>query len=771
MPLSSPQNLAPELADGVLMNTHAVEGQDLPLTAEALTSPQARATFATLQWYPYYRLVAAKSFEQFGSHYDALIVELNPELPQIKKYDIRYREPLALCFDHTDQRLPRVQALRKDFPLVPHVNLVPTGAPRELCLYAEPPEVVRLTWTPPEFLARIATWFAKTATGTLHAPDQPLEPFLLTSANEVIVPHDGLDLCQQADKRLIAFPIIRDEQPSRYSVRLSWQPVQEALKFPWVFYALVFRLSPREHGLIHDRPRHLHDLTTLLAKESPPFNDWLRAQLRELFSEKPRPRECDWLLLLLAIPQQRESGGSVERTERWAFVVGNSVTEVALAVHACGKSPDGFCVPLLESPGGQTFDPNSLTAISLEPLRVISELTRTDANCLSGVAPHESSRACVLIGAGALGSQIYVTLARMGWGEWTIVDDDMFLPHNSVRHVLGDNCVGMYKAHALQRTADVQLPYNQPRNAIAANAMHFASNPTLACALKDAEVIVDVSTSLAVARALACHAESNARRVSVFLTPSGGASVVMIENADRSYRLDVLEQQYYRAILRDDRLRDHLQGHSETIRYGGSCRDVTTVIAQDDILLHAGLLAKQIRRGVEQDEPQVVVWRSHEDGSVDRIAIPLSPPRMCEGSGWQIRYDDALIERCAELREHKLPHETGGILVGYFDALRKIVYVVDALPAPPDSLEHTTAFIRGVTGLRESLEDIGSRTARLVHYVGEWHSHPMGIGVQMSAQDRHLLQEIADEMRFEGWPGIILIAGDRQQCALYLQTI
>ena len=418
MARSLPQDLALELAEGVFMDVHTIEGQDLPLTVDALTSPHARATFATLQWYPYYRLLAAKSCEQFGSYYDVLIVELNPELPQIKKHDIRYREPLALCFDHTDQRLPRVQALRKDFPLVPHVNMVPTGAPRELCLYAEPPEVVRLTWTPPEFLARIAMWFAKTATGVLHAPDQPLEPFLLTSASEVIVPHDGLSLCRQTDKRLVGFPIIRDEQASRYSVRIRWRPMQEALQFPWVFYVLVFRLSPHEHGLIHDRPRHLYDLTTLLAKESPSFDDWLRARLRALFGEQPSPREGDLLLLLLEIPQQRESGGPVERVERWAFAIGKSITEVALAVHACGKSPDGLWVPLLDSPSGLAAKPEDLTTISLEPLRVFSELTRTDANRLSGVSSHESSRRCVLIGAGALGSQI--VRDHRGWVEGLI---------------------------------------------------------------------------------------------------------------------------------------------------------------------------------------------------------------------------------------------------------------------------------------------------------------------------------------------------------------
>jgi hypothetical protein len=115
------------------MSVYVGGGKCLPLEVQSFTSRRARATFATLKWYPYYRIIEARVFDEDGV--DQITVEISPELPQVKKNDIRYREPLALSFDHGDAYLPRVQALRKDFPLVPHLNLVPVGAPKELCLY------------------------------------------------------------------------------------------------------------------------------------------------------------------------------------------------------------------------------------------------------------------------------------------------------------------------------------------------------------------------------------------------------------------------------------------------------------------------------------------------------------------------------------------------------------------------------------------------------------------------------------------------------------
>ena len=55
----------------------------------------------------------------------------------------------------------------------------------------------------------------------------------------------------------------------------------------------------------------------------------------------------------------------------------------------------------------------------------------------------------VLVGAGALGSQIHGNLSRMGWGRWTVVDRDTLLPHNVARHRLGEHVVGVSKVRAI----------------------------------------------------------------------------------------------------------------------------------------------------------------------------------------------------------------------------------------------------------------------------------------------------------------------------------
>ena len=95
---------------------------------------------------------------------------------------------------------------------------------------------------------------------------------------------------------------------------------------------------------------------------------------------------------------------------------------------------------------------------------------------------------------------------------------------------------------------------------------------------------------------------------------------------------------------------------------------------------------------------------------------------------------------------------------------------VDALPAPKDSAEHKTAFVRGFTGLREELNAIEARSGGQVGYIGEWHSHPDGAGIGPNADDTALLSTIAEEMRMDGWPGVMMIVGDGGRVGFFVQA-
>lgn len=66
---------------------------------------------------------------------------------------------------------------------------------------------------------------------------------------------------------------------------------------------------------------------------------------------------------------------------------------------------------------------------------------------------HEAlrDRKVAIVGCGSLGSKLAVILARSGVGEFLLVDDDLFLPDNLVRHDLDWRDVGIHKVDSVAR--------------------------------------------------------------------------------------------------------------------------------------------------------------------------------------------------------------------------------------------------------------------------------------------------------------------------------
>jgi integrative and conjugative element protein (TIGR02256 family) len=130
--------------------------------------------------------------------------------------------------------------------------------------------------------------------------------------------------------------------------------------------------------------------------------------------------------------------------------------------------------------------------------------------------------------------------------------------------------------------------------------------------------------------------------------------------------------------------------------------------------------------------------------------------------------DGWLLQRLIELRQGKLPNETGGVLVGSFDMQRKIVYIVDTIPSPSDSKEWPTVYIRGFQGLSNQMENINKLTNGGLEYVGEWHSHPDGYGCLPSVDDQKAFVSLKEHMAMEGKPVLMLIVGATNQIGWYL---
>ena len=150
-------------------------------------------------------------------------------------------------------------------------------------------------------------------------------------------------------------------------------------------------------------------------------------------------------------------------------------------------------------------------------------------------------------------------------------------------------------------------------------------NTDIVKAFQNAEVILDMSTSIAVARKIAHNIESDARRMSLFLTPSGRALVLLAEDKGRTMPLDALEMQYYRAVANNNKLEKHFQTTGNRSRYGQSCRDITSTLPQNLVALHAAIGAQAIRNTISNHSATAVIWQEEGCGKVERTDIELTP--------------------------------------------------------------------------------------------------------------------------------------------------
>jgi hypothetical protein len=81
----------------------------------------------------------------------------------------------------------------------------------------------------------------------------------------------------------------------------------------------------------------------------------------------------------------------------------------------------------------------------------------------------------------------------------------------------------------------------------------------------------------------------------------------------------------------------------------------------------------------------VRIWKVAETGAVEVVERRASVAYRLSLGDWSISYDDDLFAQLASLRDSRLPHETGGVLLGIADVSRKSIHVAHALPELEDS--------------------------------------------------------------------------------------
>ncbi len=731
---------------------------DVEIPATDLAIPKARALALVVPRLPFVKVLSCRR-DSARPRTEIVVIEVEVERGQTVVNDIRRNEVLAVEFDARDHVAPTVLALRTDFPRVPHLVLDRKEVPRTLCLYELPYSEVRLRWTPRSFVDWLREWLARTAENKLHSPDQPLEPLILQTAPRIILPNELLSARPDSAVFLKLVDVKGDHQVL-YARKVD---EKEQSAGPSVL-VLSLEAKPHVHGIIERAPQTLEELHELLEKVGISLLDSLRVAIRNHFVDKPIGGILRaHLLILVALPKLRQPGKEPETIERCALICDKQMGAIgeAIGVLASDGSTAGYVMaPDLARRGKE---------IRVSVLQPHFSLSREAAARHSGSA--QNSEQFCLVGVGALGSQIALNLVRAGFGKWTVIDGDVVLPHNLARHALVD-FLGYPKADALAEFSTLIIDGEQVLNAVVADILTFPSsqNQDLEKALAGAKAIVDCSASLAVARHLVHEISVPARRVSLFLNPAGTDLVLLAESEGRETTLDQLEMQFYRMILRTPQLWNHLRTAVASVRYSVGCRDISAVISQDLVALNAAIGSRQIREALGSKHATISTWSLDPDSmETTRFSTGAEACSVFESNGWRISYDGALLRLLSMLRQAKLPTETGGVLLGTFDTSRKIVYAVDALPAPPDSVETPHSFVRGCKGLRAALEVAGNITHGHLEYVGEWHTHPRGFSSQASEDDKKLLDALSRLMADDGLPEVMLIVAGGGKHSWYLR--
>lgn len=686
---------------------------------------------------------------------DCLTIDIGPmEIPQYPVNPVRDIERVRIVV--IEKNIPLVYC-REDFPVVPHLNVLSDGQ-KTLCLFDVPYEEIRYIFNANMFLRQIVWWFEQTARGKLHQPNQPLEPYFPWV-------RDGLIL--YADNK---YPLIRLKRNDSPGGTLLQEVPLENVSDGEIYTVLSISIEKLyTKNVINKMPITLADLDAA-------FNDKLIEHLeacipaiwsikqspafKQHFQEKETKLRNSKVLLIIQVKLARSENDPPEQVCRKAFLLAENFQSL---YQAFGYQKDQKRRLV------KTNDTEAYKEIPLHPYDVIFSFTRDFAFSLNERELYNPDNSFVQIGLGSLGSQIANNCIRSGYGKWVYIDPDTLYPHNLARHCLDQDCIGQSKVQAMKDYANAFFANREEAvtKAIPKNVFDLNAQQEIAVAIRESNLVVDCSASVAVGRFLSHELAGKTRAVSFFMNPSGTALIMLLENEDRSSSLDTLEMQYYRLLTQKAELHNHLKS-DQRVLYSTTCRSKSMVYPQENAAIFAGIASKVIKQIDSLHDAAIMIW-DWKDLSMMRHeeTAEMFQETICDG--WKVKVLPSLIEKLYWQRKEKLPNETGGVLVGSYDFAHNICYIVDAIASPSDSLEYPNAYIRGSNGLYEKICEIENTTIDNLTYIGEWHSHPTD-STFPSCDDKKLLQAIAEYTFSQGSPGCMVIVGESHY-SVYLKTL
>ena len=688
-----------------------------PIRGEHLKLARAKAIYKAAMGHPY-----AKDIQCYVSGKGDVIIRMcltHLEIPDEPIYEIFDTEEVAVVCHPEDIDMPEVYALRKDFPTeLPHSNAKPFARPVSLCVSDVAFADIRPQFNAYDFLNYVRRWFSLNSINELHEENRPLEVFF--GFHEV---------CCILNERSDANPYVKYSKKTKFSSTLEFVEKGKATHY------LVSIPTEKVYASNFVRiPQTMGDLKAVQSTGQFSLTDNLLSFLTNTVAGKATMP----VVLLVFITQTNEDN---KKTSHNLFLIKTNCSPKEIIHKKNVLSQNTF---------EQWFYELSVEVV------LLNFMTSHDENAINNGIKDRFKKVSV-VGTGTLGSAVIDHFVRQGCAEdVNLVDCDILLPHNLSRHTLITEKVMTSKVRSIQEAYRGIL--NQKINGIEGNFLALPPNDKERL-FKDTELVMDFSTSIAVERKLAKEGQAY-RRCTSFLNPKGDEIVLLMEDQDRNSRLDLLEMDYYRNLIVDERFVQHLE-QIDTVRTNSfSCRSESMVLNYENVRVLAAIVSKQIRKYYILGQACLNIWHfDAENGTVASLPMTITNWHNKDLGDIKIYVSDAVEKEIQKKVGASPDKETGGCLFGSFDRDHNEIYVYHMVPAPEDSIHTPVSFVRGFKGLTSEYERITKLTYHQVRYLGEWHSHP-NMPNTPSEIDKKQFKELWEEQQSQDLPFVQMIHGN-----------
>ena len=234
----------------------------------------------------------------------------------------------------------------------------------------------------------------------------------------------------------------------------------------------------------------------------------------------------------------------------------------------------------------------------------------------SGINDEVLDKKISIIGLGSVGSRVLCDLARAGFRNFYIVDDDFFLPYNTLRHELTDRYIGMFKVDALKQyiTDEINNEANIDVSKLAPNGQEssFSTNKFLE-SLEGSSIVIDCTACDAVFYTIDAFLNKNkAPFISGTIIPGGLGNIIFYRKKDSVIDLESILTSFWQWSNK------HLIFGEKSNDYSATIDGQTHIATMSDCSILSGLIGRlciDILEGknVELEEINVFSTSNYED--------------------------------------------------------------------------------------------------------------------------------------------------------------